>query len=73
MTIWTIRDVSHPPEPRSGTVSRLRNLYPRSTQNTADVSFINFLNSGVGCSITLLFEFSKTINTHVTYNTRTMR
>ena len=36
----SVRDVSHPREPCSRTLSRLRNLYPRSTQNT-DVSFVN--------------------------------
>jgi len=35
-------DVSHPPELCSGTVFRLRNLYPRSTKNSDIVSSINF-------------------------------
>ena len=62
-----------PQEPCSGTLSRLRNLYPRSTQNTDAVSSINFPNPGVSCSITLLLNSVKTTNTHVTYNTGTMR
>ena len=50
VTVW---DVSHPWEPCSGTLSRLRNLYPRSTQNTDVVSSINFPNLSVSCSFTL--------------------
>ena len=60
----TIRDVSYPLEPCSGTVSRLRNLYPRSTQNTDAVFSINFSNPSVSCllhfylkqSISILFR-----------------
>ena len=59
-----------PQEPCSGTLSRLRNLYPRSTQNTYAISSINFTNPGVSCSIILLFI---TINIYVTYNAGTMR
>ena len=44
-----------PQEPCSGTLSRLRNLYPRSTQNTDAVSSNNFPNPGISYSITLLF------------------
>ena len=48
----------------SGTISWLRNLYPRSTQNTDVLSFINFSNPGVSCllyyyldqSISMLFQ-----------------
>ena len=62
-----------PREPCNGTLSRLRNLNPRSTQNTDAVSSINFSNPGVSYSITLLLNSVKTINSHVTYNTGTMR
>ena len=62
-----------PQEPCSGTLSRLRNLYHRSTQNTDAVSSINFPNPSVSCSITLLLNLVETINTHVIYNTGTMR
>ena len=44
--VW---DVSHSWKPGSGTLSRLRNLHPRSTQNTDAVSSINFPNSSVSC------------------------
>ena len=48
-----------PQEPCSGTLSRLRNLYPRSTQNTDAVFSINFPNPGVSCLITLLLNSEK--------------
>jgi len=59
-----IQDVIHSPEPYSGTVSKLRNMYLSSTQNTDAVSSINFLNPGVNClllyyldqSISMLFQ-----------------
>jgi len=62
-----------PQEPCSGTLSRLRNLYPKSTQNTDAVSSINFLNSGVSYPFTLLVNAVKTININVTYNTKTIQ
>ena len=40
-----------PREPYSETLFRLRNLYPRSTQNTNVVSSINFPNLSVSCLI----------------------
>ena len=63
VTVW---DVSHPREPCSGTLSRLRNLYPWSTQNTDTVSSIDFSNPGVSCPFILLFNSVITINIHVT-------
>ena len=54
--VWTIRDVNHPPKSYSRTVSRLCNLYPKFTQNTDVVSFINFSNPSVSCPFTLLFN-----------------
>jgi len=51
-----------PREPSSGILRRLRNLYPRSTQNTNGVSPINFSNFGVSCLIILYFY---SINIHV--------
>ena len=62
-----------PQEPYSGTLSRLRNMYPRSTQNTDAVSSINFPNPSVSCPFTLLFNSVKIINIHVTYTAGTMR
>jgi len=48
-----------PREPFSGTLSRLRNLYPMFTQNTDIVSPINFSNLSVSCLFTLLFNSVK--------------
>ena len=75
MTIWTIWDVSHPPEPCSETVSRLRNLYPRSTQNTDAVSSINFPNPDVSCSIYIIIYINpvKSVNVNIIENTGTIR
>ena len=53
VAVW---DVSHPQIPCSGTIFRLCNLYPRSTQNTDVVSSINFSNLSVSCPFTLLFN-----------------
>ena len=50
-------DVSHPPEPYSGIVSRLRNMYPRSTQNTDVVSSINLLNPSISCLISGYLDY----------------
>jgi len=55
-------DVRHPPEPCSGTVSRLRNLYPRSIKNIDAISSINFPNPSVSYPFTLLFNLVKTIS-----------
>ena len=60
-----VSDVSYPRESFSGTLSRLRNLYPRFTQNTEVVSSINFLILSISCPFTLLFNSVKTINIHV--------
>ena len=60
------KDASHPPEPCSGAVSRLRNLYFRSTQNTDTVSSVNFLVPSVSYPFILLFNSFKTINIYVT-------
>ena len=38
-----------PQESYSGTLFQLRNLYPRSTQNTDAVSSINFPNPSISC------------------------
>jgi len=55
-----------PREPCSETLFRLRNLYPRSTQNTDVVSSINFFNSGISCLMVMLFISSGLIKVHVT-------
>ena len=47
---------NHTREPCSGTLSRLRNLYPRSTQNTDVIFSISFLNLDVSYPITLLLK-----------------
>ena len=67
------RGVSHPTGILQWTLFQLRNLNPRSIQNTDAVSSINFPNPGISCSTTLLLNPIKIINTHVTYNTGTMR
>ena len=54
------------PKPCSGTVSRLHNLYPRSTQNTDVVSSINFPNLSVNYPFILLFNSVKNNQYHVT-------
>ena len=51
-----------PQEPCSGTLSRLRNLNSRSTQNIDVVSFINFPNPNVSYPFTLLFNSVKIIS-----------
>jgi len=63
VTVW---DVSHPREPYSGILSRLRNLYPRSIQNTDIVSPINFSNPSISCLFILLFNLVKSVNIHTT-------
>ena len=62
-----------PQEPSSGTLNRLRNLYPKSTQNTDAVSSLNFLNPSVSCPFILLINSVKTINIYVTYNAGTIQ
>ena len=57
------------PESYSETVSQLRNMCPRSTQNKDVVSSINFLDLSVSCPIILLFESN---NIHITKITVTM-
>jgi len=60
-----MRDVSHPRKPCNGTLFRLRNLYPRSTQDTDIVFPINFFNHGTSCLITLFYRLLRSNNIHV--------
>ena len=52
-------DISHPTGTRQWNPFRLRNLYPRSTQNTDVVSSINFFNPSVNCLIIMLLYYQE--------------
>ena len=54
-----------PREPYSGTLFRLRNLNPKSTQNTDVVSSITFPSLGVNCLMIMLFRLSRLFNVQV--------
>jgi len=51
-----------PWEPWSGTLFRLRNLYPRSIQNTDIVSPIKFSNLGISCLMIMTLKLLGLIN-----------